>query len=154
MVDLLNSITLPVMPRFLFKIQTAHRCPPPISFPSLPNSRICQVATIRAYLHRSATWDHNDFVFINPESHTSMVAGRLNYWLVKAIATPDVQGSVVRAHDVRKFAFSINWVRRADLTYILHHGFWASAHPLLSTYLQHVSPTLPPCVASCSLPRL
>ena len=73
----LVDLWLPVMPGFLFKNQMAHRCPPPISFPSLPNSRVCPVATIRTFLHHSATWYHNDFVFINPDSHASMDAGWL-----------------------------------------------------------------------------
>ena len=122
-VDLGTSFILPVMPKFLYKNQTAGRTPPPISFPALHNSLVCPVATLRTFLRRSATWNHRDFVFVNPSSHASLVAGRLNYWLVKAIAAADSSGSVIRAHDVRKFTFSVNWARKADLHHLLLHGF-------------------------------
>ena len=119
-----TSIPLLVMLLFLFMNQTALRCPPPISFPSLSHALVCPIATIRAFLHRSAKWDHKVFVLVNPKLHASMVAGSLNYWLVYVIATADVQGSVVLAHDVRKLAFSINGARRAVLSHILQRGFW------------------------------
>ena len=69
------------------------------------------------------------------------------------ISYKDIQGSVICAHNVRKFTFNINRAQWAGLSHILQHGFWASAHPFLSTYLQHISPTLPPCNAAGSLPR-
>ena len=80
-------MTLPVMPRFLYKNQTDSRTPPPISFPALPDSLVCPVATLRTFLRRSATWNHQDFLFLNPISHDPLVAGRINYWLVKANAS-------------------------------------------------------------------
>ena len=48
-VDQGNSITLPLIPRFLYKNQTASRCPPPISFPTFPNSSVCPVETLRIF---------------------------------------------------------------------------------------------------------
>ena len=149
-VDQGASMTLPLIPRFLYKNQTASRCPPPISFPAFPNSSVCPVETLRVFLRRSATWQHRDFLFINPVSHASLVAGRINYWLVQAILAADVGNSVVRAHDVRKFAYSVNWARRADMSHILKHGFWASAHPFLHNYLTPLEGPLPGCVAAGS----
>ena len=149
-VDQGNSITLPLIPRFLYKNQTASRCPPPISFPTFPNSSVCPVETLRIFLRRTATWNHRDFLFINPVSHASLVASRVNYWLVQAILAADVGNSVVRAHDVRKFAYSVNWARRADMSHILKHGFWASAHPFLNNYLTPLEGPLPGCVAAGS----
>ena len=134
-VDQGSAITLPLLPRFLFKNQTASRCPPPISFPTFPNSSVCPVETLRVFLRRTATWNHRDFLFVNPVSHASLVASRINYWLVQAILAADVGNSVVRAHDVRKFAFSINCARRADMSHIIKHGFWSSVHPFLNNYL-------------------
>ena len=150
-VDLGTSLTLPMMHRFLYENQTAIRTPPPISFPNLPNSLVCLVATLRTFPCRSATWDHEDFLLVNPSSHASLVAGRLNYWLVKAIVAADSNGLVIRAHDVRKFAVSVNWTRRVDLRHIIHYGFLASAHPFLNTYLHSINPVLPPCVAAGSV---
>ena len=48
-------------------------------------------------------------------------------------------------------AFSVNWVRRADLPHILSYGFWASAHPFLSHYLTTCPSVLPNFVAAGSL---
>ena len=63
-------------------------------------------------------------------------ASMVNYWLVQAILAADVGNSVVRAHDVRKFAYSINWARRAGhVPTFLNMVFWASAHPFLHYYL-------------------
>ena len=149
-VDQGTSITLPLIPRFLYKNQTASRCPPPNSFPTFPNSSVCSVETLRVFLRRTATWNHRDFLFVNPVSHSSLVTGRVNYWLVQAILAADVGNSVVRAHDVRKFAYSVNWARRADMSHILKHGFWASAHPFLNNYLTPLEGPLPGCVAAGS----
>ena len=128
-VDQGSSITLPLLPRFLFKNQTASRCPPPISFPAFPHSSVCPVETLRIFLRRTTTWDHRDFLFVNPVSHASLVGSRINYWLVRAILAADVGNSVVRAHDVRKFAFSINWARRADMSHIIKHGLFPLSIP-------------------------
>ena len=149
-VDNNTRLTLPVIPRFLYKNQTQQRCPPPIIIPHLPGSTVCPVSTMRTFLRRSSDWEHHDFVFVNPSSHASLVAGRLNYWLVKAIATANEGGEVIRAHDMRKFAFSINWARQADLSHIIQHGFWGSAHPFLNHYLHRITPDTPPCVAAGS----
>ena len=145
-----SAITLPLLSRFLFKNQTASRCPPPISFPTFPNSSVCPVETLRVFLRRTATWNHRDFLFVNPVSHASLVASRINYWLIQAILAADVGNSVVRAHDVRKFAFSINWARRADMSHIIKHGFWSSVHPFLNNYLTPLEGAFPGCIAAGS----
>ena len=150
-VDQGSAITLPLLPRFLFKNQTASRCPPPISFPTFPtNPSVCPVETLRVFLRRTSAWDHKDFLFVNPVSHASLVASRINYWLVQAILAADVGNSVVRAHDMRKFAFSINWARRADMSHIIKHGFWSSVHPFLNNYLTPLEGPFPDCIAAGS----
>ena len=150
-VDQGSAITLPLLPRFLFKNQTASRCPPPISFPTFPtNPSVCPVETLRVFLRRTSAWDHRDFLFVNPVSHASLVASRINYWLVQAILAADVGNSVVRAHDMRKFAFSINWARRADMSHIIKHGFWSSVHPFLNNYLTPLEGPFPECIAAGS----
>ena len=75
---------------------------------------------------------------------------RINYWLVQAILAADVVNSVVRAHDMRKFAFSINWARRADMSHIIKHGFWSSVHPFLNNYLTPLEGPFPECIAAGS----
>ena len=116
LVDRGSSITLGVMPRFLYKNQTASRSPPPVTVPLFRNNpALCPVVALRTYLNRTANLPHRDFVFIHPSSSASLVAGRLNYWVVQAVSAADIRGSVIRAHDVHKFTFSVNWARRADL---------------------------------------
>ena len=152
LVDQGSSITLGVMPRFLYKNQTAGRSPPPVTIPLFRNDpALCPVVALRTYLTRTANLPHCDFVFIHPSSSASLVAGRLNYWVVQAVSAANIRGSVIRAHDVRKFAFSVNWARRADLPHILSYGFWASAHPFLSHYLTACPSVLPNFVAAGSL---
>ena len=112
---------------------------------------ICPVVALRTYISRTTALPHRDFVFIHPSSSASLVVGRLNYWVVQAVSTANVWGSVIRAHDVLKFAFSVNWARRADLPHILSYGFWALAHPFLSHYLADCPSVLRNFVAAGSI---
>ena len=118
---------------------------------------VCSFSTLRRFGRfasdciDTANLPHRDFVFIHPSSSASLVAGRLNYGVVQAVSAANVRGLVIRAHDVRQFAFSVNWVRRADLPHILSYGFWASAHPFLSHYLTTCPSVLPNFVAAGSL---
>ena len=152
LVDAGSSLTLGVMSRFLFKIQTAGRSPPAVTIPLFrDNPALCPVVALRTYIVLTADLPHRDFIFLHPSTSASLVAGRLNYWVVQAVSTANVRGSVIRPHDVRKFAFSVNWARRADLPHILSYGFWASAHPFLSHYLTACPSVLPNFVAAGSI---
>ena len=144
-----SSLTLGVMPRFLYKNQTAG---PPVTIPLFcDNPALCPVVGLRTYLACTADLPHRDFIFLHPSTSASLVAGRLNYWVVQAVSTANVRGSVICTHDVRKFAFSVNWARRADLPQILSYGFWASAHPFLSHYPTACPSVLPNFVAAGSI---
>ena len=112
------------------------------------NPALCSVVMLRGYLARTALVAHNDFVFVHPTSSASLVAGRINYWVVQAISAANGGGAVVRAHDVRKFAFSVHWARRADLQHILSYGFWVSAHLFLAHSLTSCPSVLPAFVAA------
>ena len=90
------------------------------------------------------------FPFCEPCVPCLLVASRINYWLVQAILAADVGNSVVRAHDMRKFAFSVNWARRADMSHIIKHGFWSSVHPFLNNYLTPLEGPFPDCIAAGS----
>ena len=99
--------------------------------------------TVRTYLARTSMLPHHDFMFVHPSTSASLVVGRLNYWVVQAISAANIRGAVIRAHNVRKFAFSVNCSRHADLQHILSYGFWASAHPFLDPYLTSCPSILP-----------
>ena len=103
LVDSGTTLTLGVMPRFLYKNQSSGRSPPPVVVPLFGgNPALCPVLALRSYLAKTASLPHNDFVFLHPVSAASLVTGRLNYWVVQAISAANVWGSVVCAHDVRK----------------------------------------------------
>ena len=138
----------------VFYLKTKRRLAVPLLFLlfiSLPFPILLSVLSrLRVFLCRTATWNHLDYLFVNPVSHASLVASRINYWLVQAILAANVGNSVVRAHDVRKFAFSINWACRADMSHIIKHGFWSSVHPFLINYLTPLEGSLPGCIAAGS----
>ena len=151
-VDTGSFLTFGLKPRFLYKNQASGHMPPPISVPLLrDNPALCPVVTVWTYLARTSTLPHQDFVFVHPSTSASLVAGRLNYWVVQAISAANIWGAVIRAHDVRKFALSVNWACRVDLQHILSYGFWASAHPFLGHYLTACPSVLPAFVAAGSL---
>ena len=87
LVDSGSHFTLGVMPRFLYKNQASGRSPPPVSIPLFrANPALCPVVTLRGYLARTALVAHKDFLFVHPTSSASLVAGRMNYWVVQAIS--------------------------------------------------------------------
>ena len=99
----------------------------------------------------TANLPHLDFVFIHPSSSASLVAGRLNYGVVQAVSAANVRGSVIRAHDVRKFAFSVNWTRRANLPHIL----WVlGISSPFSLPLPHYMSVRPSQLCSCGVPSV
>ena len=117
-VDQGSSITLPLLPRFYIK--TGRLLAILLLFLSLPfliHPSACRDP--RVFLCRTATWNHRDFLFVNPVSHASLVASRINYWLIQVILAADLGNSVVRAHDIRKFAFSIRLIGLAGRTCLI-----------------------------------
>ena len=136
-VDKGSSLNFGLKPRFLYKNQASGRTLPPIS--SMPvfsgNPALCPMVMVWTYMARTSTLPHQDFVLIHPSTSASLVAGRLNYWVVQAISAVNIRGAVIRAHDVRKFAYV----------------FWASAHPFLGHYLTTCPSRLPAFVTTGSL---
>ena len=55
--------------------------------------------------------------------------------MVQAIRLAQMHRTVVHPHDVCKLSSSAYWACRTDLTTLLQHSFWASAHPFLRHYL-------------------
>ena len=134
------------MLRFLYKNQASGCSPPLVSIPLFrDNPALCPVVMLKAYLACTSLSTHRDYVFIHLTS--SLAAGRLNYWVVQAISAANVHGAVIRAHDVRKFAFSMTWARCADLQHILLYGFWSSTHQFFGP-LPRVLPFCSSCLCS------
>ena len=118
---------------------------------------VCCFSTLRRFSRfasdciDTAHLPHRDFVFIHHSSSASLVAGRLNYWVMQAVSAANVRGSVIRAHDVRKFAFRVNWTRRADLPHIL----WVlGISSPFSLPLPHYMSVRPSQLCSCGVPSV
>ena len=146
-----SGVTIPVLPRFLYKNQTIHRTPAPVSFTVLSGSSLCPVAALQDYITSSTRPPNSSHLFLNPTTSKPLTAGRLGYWLVQAIRQAGMQKNVIKPHDVRKFAYSVSWARCTPIADILSHGFWASLHPFLRNYLQHIPNVLPHFVAAGSV---
>ena len=129
------SITLPVAPTFLFKNQSLNNpTPPPIEFPSLPSNRdLCPASFLPKYIQDTQNLPHKGFIFIHPKTKAPLKAGRLSYWLARAIETGDPVGGSV--HDLRKVGFSCAFARGQDLTKIIKNISWQSSNVFIRAYL-------------------
>ena len=143
-----SGITIPLRPHFLYKNQTLRRTPPPIQVPYFHYPLLCPVAFLKRYLESCSPSDNSRALFVHPTSFTSLSAGRIGYWLVQAIRAAHANRPVVKPHDVRKLAYSVNWARKTDLQAIVQHGFWASAHPFINNYLVSLPNPLPHFIAA------
>ena len=134
-----GSVVLIVKEGFLLKNQTMTHCPSNLVIPALnPPHQLCPVLALKSYIERTCHLEHKDQVFLSPSSNVPLKAGRLAYWLCKGIslADPNVK---VRAHDVRKQAFSLAWVRGVPLRSITERGFWLSPNTFIDKYLVPVT---------------
>ena len=128
------KVSLNVLPSFLYKNQSASRSPPPIVIPAfLEDPTLCPMAAIQRLLSAPNPASHPN-LFLNPVSHSPLNAASLRFWLCKAInwLLPDC---IPRAHDVRKNAFSMAWVRGVPMEEIMRQGFWSSPSVFLRRYL-------------------
>lgn len=132
-----DMVTLPVHQSFLFKNQTANNpVPPLITFPALGrNSELCPSAFLKLYIERTKEKDHKGFIFINPTTFKPLQAGRLSYWLAKAIQRLDTSSVKPAGHDIRKMGHSIAYLRGVDPATIIQNGFWHSPNVFINKYL-------------------
>ena len=144
------GVTIALSPHFLYKNQTLRRTPPPIFLPRFRYPLLCPVAFLQRYVSSTTPAGSSRPLFLHPISSLPLVAGRIGYWLTQAIRLAHASHPVVRPHDVRKLAYSADWARKTDLLSIIHHGFWASAHPFLHNYLVSLPDSLPHFVAAGS----
>ena len=135
LVDSGTTLTLGVMPRFLYKNQSSGRSPPPVVVPHFGgNPALCPVLALRSY------WPKPPLCLTT--ILCSFMRSQLLHWSQAGLITGWSRPFLLRTSGApsclpmmfKKFAFSVNWARRADLQHILSYGFWASAHPFLSHY--------------------
>ena len=147
-----DKAVLPTSPDFLFKNQNSqHPRPPDITFPALGRRHsLCPVNALKIYKAKTASLPHNGFLFVNPSSGKPLQAGRLSYWLAKAIKTGDPTATDPAGHDIRKFGFSIAHFRGVQPSEILQNGFWNSPNVFIRKYLISCKPSSTPVVAGRS----
>ena len=133
---------LPTKPGSLFKNQNPRNSvPPDITFPALGhNHTLCPVTAIKLYQEKTHSLPHNNFLFVHPISGQPLIAGRLSYWLARAINTGDSNTIRATGHDTQKFSHSIAHFRRVDAE-VLHNSFWHSRYVFVLNYLVPCRPT-------------
>lgn len=138
-----RAARLPTKPGFLFKNQNLKNpLPPEIIFPALDQTHtLCPVAALRVYKTKTDALPHTGLLFVNPSSGKPLQAGRLSYWLAKAIKMGDPAASNPGGHDVRKFSHSVAHFRKVDPQEILRNGFWHSPNVFIDKYLVNCTPS-------------
>ena len=141
---------MPVRAGFLFKNQRQNRAPPNISFPPLSeidnNLELCPVEALNIYLKRPNAVDKNPSLFTNPATHKNLQTSSISLWLCRIIEE-FCPNSLPKAHDVRKQAASLAWVKGVPPEQIVSSAFWSSSNVFIENYLNSQISTSTPCVA-------
>ena len=146
-----SRVTIPVKPGFLYKNQSMARAPPNITFPCLYNDdgshhRLCPVSALHRWLQVSDPWGH-DAVFINPQSKKPMNSGAISSYLVRT-TNATAPRTFAKAHDVRKVAASLAWVRGVPPSKIIDFMFWHNTSVFINKYLVPIRERAKRCIAA------
>ena len=127
-----NSVTLPVKPGFIFKNQAQFHAPSLIEIPDLPGSSLCPVKALRDYLGDTSGSPEGS-LFIHPRSGKPLNAGRVAFFLAKAInwLVPD---SLARAHDSRRLSTTLAFYLGVPSDRIVAAGSWRSSSTFAKRY--------------------
>ena len=129
-----KAVVLPVVPGFLYKNQSANRTPLPIRIVALNSSEDSILCPVKSVDFLLKNFDFSkDRLFCNPSTGASLTAATFAFWLCKAINWL-IPEAIPRAHDVRKNAFSMAWVRGVPLNEIVKQGFWSSSSVFFRRY--------------------
>ena len=128
-----SSIVLPVKPGFLFKNQGQFHSPTLIEIPDLPGSPLCPVKALRDYL--DATQGRSETsLFLHPVSSKPLNAGRLAFFLAKAIDWL-LPGCLAEAHDTRRLSTTLAFMSGVTIGNIVAAASWRSTNTFTSRYL-------------------
>ena len=118
---------------FIHKNQSQFHSPSMLKIPSLPGSPLCPVEAIREYLADTQA-SSEPGLFLHPVSGKTLNAGRLAYFLVKAIKwlLPD---ALPHAHDVRKLSTTHAFAAGVSADKIIEAGSWRSTSTFAKKYL-------------------
>ena len=127
-----HSVVLPNKAGFLFKNQTQFHEPSLIEIPDLPSSKLCPVKALKDYLADTKNTKETS-LFLHPVSGKSLNAGRLAYFLAKAIRwlVPDVKA---RGHDTRRISTTKAFCAGASASQIVAAGSWRSHNTFAKRY--------------------
>ena len=136
-----NDVTFRQRKGFLLKNQTQFHAPSLLRIPSLPDSPLCPVRAVRDYLADTQA-STEPGLFLHPISGKTLNAGRLAYFLVKAIRwlLPD---ALPNAHDVRRLSTTHAFAAGVSLDKIVDAGSWRSSSTFARKYLV-------PCISPSS----
>ena len=127
------SIVLPVKAGFLFKNQGQFHSPSLIEIPDLPGSPLCPVKALREYL--DATQGKSELsLFLHPVSFKPLNAGRLAFFLTKAIEWL-LPGCLAEAHDTRRLSTTGAFMSGVTIGNIIAAASWRSVNTFTTKYL-------------------
>ena len=145
-----SRVVLAVKSGFIYKNQRMNRAPPNITFDECRDGEIihplCPIRALKTYLERTNEFTKGSKLFVNPQTGRDLNKGSIALWLCRTIQRfcPD---SIPRAHDIRKMAASLAWVRGVDPSEIIASAFWARSDTFINRYLQANLRVSVPCVA-------
>ena len=133
-----NAALLPVRPGFLFKNQAQFHSPSLMDIPDLPGSALCPVKALKEYLADTSD-SLESGLFLHPSSGKTLNAGRLAYFLAKAIdwLVPEALG---KAHDTRKLSTSKAFCAGISAHQLVSAGSWRSTNTFAKRYFVPVGP--------------
>ena len=131
-----GSLCLPVDGSFRFKNQRPGRTPPDIEIKRLDEDpELCPVRSVLALKERLGL--SSGRLFVNTKTKRALNSSSLSYLICQLIEEAD-PGNLPRAHDVRKAAASLAWVRGVPMDEIVRQCFWSGNSVFIRTYLYQV----------------
>ena len=136
-----QAIVLPVRPGFVLKNQAQFHSPSSslIEIPNLPDSPLCPVRALEAYLETTKQTSESA-LFLHPSSGKALNAARLAFFLSKSIQWL-LPGCKAKAHDTRRLSTTHASMAGVPAQSIVDAGSWRSFNTFISRYLVPVSST-------------
>lgn len=134
-----TSVTLAPSPTFLAKNEREDHRLQPILVPALPDQSqvkgLCPVYALRAYLNATSEAS-KEALFVRPKTLKPMSAAAIAAEIRKVICRGDPTVKP-KAHDVRKVAATLAFLRTHSLERVQELGQWASCLSFIRRYLAH-----------------
>ena len=134
----MDNVTMAVRPGFLYKNERWNNVAPNVSIPSLRRRcgkphLLCPVYALRDWLKASKSYE-GPHLFYNMKTKKPLKTPQLSKLIVSLINSSQ-PNTFPKAHDVRKVASSLAWVRGIPIGDILKRSFWKSSNCFIERYL-------------------